>query len=57
MDRDFTIVDVETNVIPDSYPTLYRPSTEALYVLELNAGESETFGIRTGATFTPVYGN
>lgn len=39
--EDKHIVHIEKNVLPESYPTLYSPEEDALYVLELNAGEVE----------------
>jgi uncharacterized membrane protein (UPF0127 family) len=35
------IVHIEKNVQPGTYPTTYGPDEDALYVLELAAGESE----------------
>jgi uncharacterized membrane protein (UPF0127 family) len=38
MDGNKTVVHVETNVQPDSYPQSFCPDQNARYVLELNAG-------------------
>src|SRR5690606_38855821 len=38
LDADYTVVHVERAVTPESYPTLFRPSSMARFVLELPAG-------------------
>ncbi len=38
---DKKIVYIAKNVQPDSYPNLFSPDTDALYVLELAGGESD----------------
>lgn len=40
--EDNTIVHIEKNISPDTYPQLFAPSKNALYVLEVEAGFSET---------------
>jgi len=50
MDHSRRIVHIETDVPPckeDPCP-LYSPKGEALYVLEVNAGQAEKLGLRTG---------
>jgi uncharacterized protein len=49
--KDRRVIDVASNVQPDSFPKNFCPSGEARYVLELNAGEAASFGLRQG---TPV---
>lgn len=36
LDEDKKIIHIEENVSPDTYPTVFRPDGEALYVLEVN---------------------
>lgn len=55
IDKHFFVVDIEKNVLPESYPKIFQPSREAQYVLELNAGKADEFGIRGGSILTPVF--
>jgi len=51
LDSDREIVHVRRNVQPDSYPdTTYRPDKPALYVLEMNAGVIDKYGLTEGDT-------
>lgn len=50
---DRRVADVTTNVLPepgvaDAQLTLYRPQQPALYVLEVNAGVVERYGVEVG---------
>lgn len=45
-----TIVHIEQNVSPETYPTVFRSPQPARYVLETNAYYTSTFGIKTGQT-------
>lgn len=45
---DKTVAGVARNVTPDTYPQIFLPPQPILYVLELNAGAAEKFGIATG---------
>jgi len=47
-----TIVDMWENAQPESYPSVYTPANEALYILEVPAGFSEAFNISRGDTVT-----
>lgn len=47
MDAERRVIAVDANVSPDSYPKTYYPPSDAMYVLELNAGQAEVLGIRT----------
>lgn len=51
---DKTVVGVTPNVMPDSYPQTFLPPEPISYVLELNAGAAEKFGIATGTPLTFV---
>lgn len=55
LDENGRVVDIAANVAPepgrdDDELTLYRPRSEALYVLEVNAGLSTLSGIQIGDT-------
>lgn len=53
MDENRRIVHIEENVSPSSYPEIYRPSTNAAFVLELYTGQAAANGLGLGdqATF------
>lgn len=50
LDESKTVVDVRTNVQPESYPESFCPGQKARYVLELNAGSVNDLGIGLGST-------
>lgn len=50
LDKDKKIVTVEKHMKPESYPKVYYPSTDARYVIELNAGVAEKLGAAPGTT-------
>lgn len=50
--KEGVIVSIDTSVLPDSYPTTYRPKFPALYALETTARYAETFDIKVGDTVT-----
>jgi hypothetical protein len=51
LDEQLRVVDMKANARPASYPeTIFRPDRAALYVLELNAGSIDRYGIQEGAT-------
>lgn len=50
LDENKTVVDIRTNVQPDSYPEAFCPGQKARYVLELNAGSVNDLGIVFGST-------
>jgi uncharacterized membrane protein (UPF0127 family) len=41
LDSNFTIVGVEKNVSPDTFPLIFYPQNPALFVLETNTGKEE----------------
>ncbi|MBU6427219.1 DUF192 domain-containing protein [Patescibacteria group bacterium] len=45
---DRVVVGVERSVLPDTYPETFYPPSQIQFVLELNAGESDRFGIAAG---------
>lgn len=42
------VVHIEANVQPDNYPAIFTPDQPARYVLEVNAGTVEGYGIGLG---------
>jgi uncharacterized membrane protein (UPF0127 family) len=56
LDETFTVVDIKENATPKSFRTesdaeVFKPKSPALYVLEVQGGFVETYGIRIGDTF------
>lgn len=49
IDSNFTVVDIDKDVSPNTYPQVYRPSQPAQYVLELPAGFTTKYRIDIGA--------
>jgi uncharacterized membrane protein (UPF0127 family) len=43
------VVDIERNLTPESYPKAFTNQSEATYVLEINAGMAEKFGLYLGS--------
>jgi len=50
---DGTIINIERNVLPESYPHVYYPRESAAYVVEFPAGEAE--GIAEGDKLVVEY--
>ena len=48
-DAEGTIVTIEENVSPSTYPTSFRPASPSLYVVELPAGFIAAHGISLGS--------
>ncbi len=48
INSDLRIVDIAREVFPASYPKVFYPNTEALYVLEVRAGLAEELGWTVG---------
>lgn len=46
--EDFKIIHIEKSLSPDTYPQGYAPKDKALYVLEVNAGFSDTHSFTIG---------
>jgi uncharacterized membrane protein (UPF0127 family) len=46
--EDWTVVGVEKNASPESFPQTFSPRAPVRYVLELPAGDAAAFGIDTG---------
>jgi len=45
------VVDFEGNVLPDTYPEIFLPDAPAKYVVEANAGVTESLNLAVGDTF------
>ena len=43
---DFHIVHIEKNLAPSTYPTVYYPNAQSLYVLEILAGQTDKNNIK-----------
>lgn len=54
LDRNFKIIDIESDVSPSTYPNSFRPDVPARYVLEVNAGFFKKYGITPGITLRLV---
>lgn len=50
IDSDKKIVGVTENALPSSYPYMFMPPKNILYVLEMNTGSIENFGLKTGTS-------
>jgi uncharacterized protein len=48
--EDGRIVDLEEHVRPDTYPQVFKPSEPSRFVIETNAGFTDTFNIKIGDT-------
>ncbi len=50
VDSTLTIVHIEEDVAPESYPKVFEPPTMATYVLEVNRGVASALGMKVGDT-------
>lgn len=48
IDENNQIVHIEKNISPDTYPKIFTAPVKASFVLELNAGISESYNLRMG---------
>jgi len=49
IDENWTVLSVESDARPESYPNIFYSSAPVKYVLELNAGDALRLGIDTGS--------
>jgi uncharacterized membrane protein (UPF0127 family) len=49
-DSNFKIVDIAQNVTPQSYPDVFYPKQNALYVLEIGAGNAKKLNLDFGTS-------
>lgn len=50
IDENFKIVHIENSVYPATYPKIFYPDSQALYVLEVSSGQTYTLNLRMGDT-------
>jgi uncharacterized membrane protein (UPF0127 family) len=47
---DHTVINIDHNVTPDTYPKVFLPDQPARYILEIPAGAADKAGIQQGQT-------
>ncbi|MEZ4200325.1 MAG: DUF192 domain-containing protein [Candidatus Paceibacterota bacterium] len=52
IDNDLTVIHIEENVTPETYPAVFRPTEPARFVLEVNAHFVDQFQIKVGDPVT-----
>jgi uncharacterized membrane protein (UPF0127 family) len=50
LDQNFKVVGIKKDATPASYPTTFSPDAPASYVIEVNAGFVDEYGIKEGET-------
>ena len=50
IDPDFRIIYIEHSLATSTYPQSFFPNGQALYVLEVNAGQMDALGVKIGDT-------
>ena len=53
LDNLYTVVDIQKNVSPETFPEVFVPENPALYVLEMNAGAVDEYNVKIGDKFLP----
>lgn len=48
IDASKKVVGMNSNLSPDTYPSVFLPPSDISYVLEINSGSAKNFGIATG---------
>lgn len=48
-DENFVVVDMKKAVEPSTFPEIFYPQEKAIYVLEVNSGFSDQYGIKIGS--------
>lgn len=46
LDKNYNVVDLRDNVSPDTFPAVFTPKANSMFVLELNAGEAHRFNLK-----------
>lgn len=54
-DNDFNLVDARYSVTPETYPNVFYPKTDAMYVLETQAGLIDTMSLTENLTAQLTY--
>ncbi|MDA2922283.1 DUF192 domain-containing protein [Patescibacteria group bacterium AH-259-L07] len=55
IDKKYQIIDLHTNVLPESYPQTFQPKNPVQYVLEVNTGFCEKHNITVGDTVSMLF--
>ncbi len=56
VDKNLTVIHIEENVSPETYPKVFSPATDARFVLETNAHFVSSFRVERGEKLTlPAY--
>jgi uncharacterized protein len=55
LDEEFLVVHIEKDVSPDTFPSIFYPSSYALYVFEAEAGFSDKFNIEVGQKMNFIF--
>ena len=45
INEDFEIVDIVENMLPETFPEVFYPKTDSLYVIEFPAGSVEKYSL------------
>ncbi|KND48172.1 MAG: hypothetical protein AB201_01075 [Parcubacteria bacterium C7867-006] len=45
---DFKITHIEKSVLPETYPKVFYPEIDSMYVLEISAGSSDALNLKIG---------
>ncbi len=48
LDKDKKIIHIEKNISPETFPKVFRPKSDSLYVIELSAGSADKSNIKIG---------
>ncbi len=51
---DEKVVTIYEDIQPETYPQVFEPSGDALYIIELNAGQVDQNGLKEGDTINVV---
>lgn len=50
LDNDLRVVHIEKSVSPKTYPKVFYPESDSMYVLEISAGQSDKAELKIGDT-------
>ena len=53
-DKNMVVVDIKKDISPSTYPEIFYPVSDSLYVLEISAGAAEKMKIKVGDTASLV---
>jgi uncharacterized protein len=49
LDGSKNVTHIERNISPDTYPHIYTPDKQSVYVIELHAGKANELGLNVGS--------